>query len=90
VSYSATCVTKEHRSGGMILQGAAVIVFVTFLTLTFTSAFASLDGINWHSDKEYISAHGRLELTSKSKLCTFIDKLDCTVRESGKYLYTIF
>ena len=73
VSYSATCLTKEHRSGGMVLHTTPLVVFVTFLTLMFTSAFAGLDGINWHADKEYISAHGRLELTRKSRLCTFID-----------------
>jgi hypothetical protein len=74
-------VSRTNKFGGTILQ---TMVVVTFLTLTFTSAFAGLDGINWHADTEYISAHGRLELTSKSKLCTFIDKLECTLREPGK------
>jgi hypothetical protein len=61
-----------------------IIVVVTTLTFTLTSAFAGLDGINWHSDSDYISAHGRLELTSNSKLCTFIAKLECTVKDPGK------
>jgi hypothetical protein len=59
----------------------AVFTIFTFLP---TSAFAGLDGINWHSEQDYISAHGRLELTSNSKFCTFIDKLECKVREPGK------
>jgi hypothetical protein len=42
----------------------AVFTIFTFLP---TSAFAGLDGINWHSEQDYISAHGRLELTSNSK-----------------------
>ena len=61
-----------------------IIVVVTTLTFTLTSAFAGLDGINWHSDSDYISPHGRLELTSNSKLCTFIAKLECTVKDPGK------
>ena len=56
----------------------------TIFTFLPTSAFAGLDGINWHSEQDYISAHGRLELTSNSKFCTFIDKLECKVREPGK------
>jgi len=59
----------------------AVFTIFTFLP---TSAFAGLDGINWHSEQDYISAHGRLELTSNNKFCTFIDKLECKVREPGK------
>jgi hypothetical protein len=59
----------------------AVFTIFTFLP---TSAFAGLDGINWHSEQDYISAHGRLELTSNNKFCTFIDRLECKVREPGK------
>jgi hypothetical protein len=73
---------QKHRLGLMISQ--TMIVVVTTLTFTLTSAFAGLDGINWHSDNDYISAHGRLELTSNSKLCTIIGKLECTVKEPGK------
>ena len=60
-----------------------MIVVATTLTFTLTSAFAGLDGINWHSENDYISAHGRLELTNHSKLCTFIGKLECTAKEPG-------
>ena len=68
-----------------------IIVVVTTLTFTLTSAFAGLDGINWHSDSDYISAHGRLELTSNSKLCTFIGKLECTAKDPGKLsIYYLF
>ena len=62
----------------------AVTAVFTIFTLLPTSAFAGLDGINWHSEQDYISAHGRLELTSNNKFCTFIDKLECKVREPGK------
>ena len=68
-----------------------IIVVVTTLRFTLTSAFAGLDGINWQSDSDYISAHGRLELTSNSKLCTFIGKLECTAKDPGKLsIYYLF
>jgi hypothetical protein len=74
--------SRQTQIDRMMLQTmTAVFTIFTFLP---TSAFAGLDGINWHSEQDYISAHGRLELTSNHKFCTFIDKLECKVREPGK------
>jgi hypothetical protein len=67
-----------------------VIIVVTAAAVTLTSALAGLNGLYWHSEQDYISAHGRLELTSRNKVCTFIDKLDCKVSEPAGCRYIIF
>jgi len=66
----------------MRLQTSAAAVAT--LAFTLTRAWAGLSGLYWHAEQDYISAHGRLELSSRNKVCTFIDKLECKVSEPGR------
>jgi hypothetical protein len=66
----------------MMLQ--TIVAAVMTIAFTLTLAWAGLSDLYWHSEQDYISAHGRLELTSRNKVCTFIDKLECKVSEPGK------
>ena len=63
---------------------------VLIFTVTAGTAFAGLDGIDWYSDENYVSATGRSRVTSETKFCSkFSGELECKDIEHDPEYYLV-